>query len=38
MSRENVEAARGYFEAFNAQGPKATRHLRDPDWALGLRE
>ena len=31
MSRENVELARRYFEAFNAHGLEGTEHLRHPD-------
>jgi len=31
MSQENVELARRYFEAFNAEGLEATEHWRHPD-------
>jgi ketosteroid isomerase-like protein len=31
MSRENLELARLYFEAFNAHGLDGTEHLRHPD-------
>ncbi|MDQ4040158.1 MAG: nuclear transport factor 2 family protein [Actinomycetota bacterium] len=34
MSRENVEAAKRYFDAFNAHGLEGTRHLRHPAWEL----
>lgn len=31
MSEENVELARHYIEAFNAEGLEGTEHLRHPD-------
>jgi ketosteroid isomerase-like protein len=31
MSEENVELARRYFEAFDAQGLQGTEHLRHPE-------
>ena len=31
MSQENVELARQYVEAFNAEGLNGTKHLRHPD-------
>ena len=34
MSEENVELARQYFEAFNAQGQRGTEHFRHPDMEM----